>query len=698
MPTSKPYRLVTSLPVEGVPESRSPSSIEPGFTYYVAVDPAIASVEGVGRISTAAGQAFLIQNVEGWEPNSASAQNFSSPTSGNDGAGTPVTLDQPTDPRLTYITLTGSDKEILSFSAQNLAPLAEGFILPLDPNDPGGALTSAQNLESSDLVKHPGIQELNGVPALMNPNAYISFQFFKASKDASIMARLIDQPNQPRWYEVDQENSQRAHRYKSPTVTEIVNWSQEGDNPNIQPYRFQDFAYCKYWQKIPNNYLITLRRFPYPTTDSLAPPKEVKNPESLRPVSTAVTWLGESTGNKISSILGPIESGLNWKDLKAEVNEVTPGTSGDAGDGPFPGIAKFLGLVTGEKDRTNAGPSGAPPDPYNDGPWNNKIIGNVNVINSVKARERGLKFEHKISLVFEYSARSIGGVNTKAAMLDIMSNLLLLTSASAPFWGGMNRYMPSSEGQRQAFFGGEAGRAAWLSGNPSAFLEAVTNQFAKAADAISDFLFQAVQDPIEALKSLASGGAKVFMKNSVSSRGSFATGIRAILTGEPVGEWHVVVGNPFNPMMMIGNLICTGIKIEFNEELGPDDFPTEIKATIDLEHGMPRDRDGIESMFNAGGGRLYSLPPGYEENISSSNVTTVDAYTKRKGDASNSNQTSANGQHQPGGRFYRGKSVLFGDPSDVDRAANVVSTTGTRVYSQFAAKWGLGYNKTTNRA
>jgi len=85
-------------------------------------------------------------------------------------------------------------------------------------------------------------------------------------------------------------------------------------------------------------------------------------------------------------------------------------------------------------------------------------------------------------------------------------------------------------------------------------------------------------------------------------------GMRALLTGEPVGNWHLTVGNPLNPIMVIGNLICTDMKVEVGEELGPDDFPTELKVVYTLEHGMPRDKSGIQSMFNRGSGRIYQLP------------------------------------------------------------------------------------------
>jgi hypothetical protein len=79
----------------------------------------------------------------------------------------------------------------------------------------------------------------------------------------------------------------------------------------------------------------------------------------------------------------------------------------------------------------------------------------------------------------------------------------------------------------------------------------------------------------------------------------------SFLSGAPIGEWHLVVGNPCNPVAMIGNLICAGVKIDFSERLGPDDFPAELKATFTMRHGRDRERGEIESMFNRGDGRLY---------------------------------------------------------------------------------------------
>jgi hypothetical protein len=91
----------------------------------------------------------------------------------------------------------------------------------------------------------------------------------------------------------------------------------------------------------------------------------------------------------------------------------------------------------------------------------------------------------------------------------------------------------------------------------------------------------------------------------------------SVLTGAPTGEWHLVVGNPCNPVAMIGNLVCEDLKISFGDTLGPDDFPTEITATIQLKQARERERGEIESMFNRGEGRLYqSTAPVYSNSQS----------------------------------------------------------------------------------
>ena len=652
--------------------------------YYNATDAEFESLNSSGQI-------YPPQNPPAEETNPPqTTQNQTPAPSGN-------TSDDydPLDPRMLFLSQTadGSPTAVFSFTSNpNItAPLVQGWIVK-DPNgsqeDGKATPLAVQDTEvSRDVVyDNAKFKEAQGVPAIMSNMSYISF----AGSGGEIgLKNLIDRENQPRWYDVTDKNTNNSSSAEELTVTGLIDWSKA--KPKT-PYRYQDFVFLKWWKKIPLNYMITLRRFTRPINDSMGTAFDHefagKNESKLRSAAHAITFLGEDAGNKISSIMGGISAGLNWKDIKADVWEVTNDAGPATADSPFPNLARTLGFLTaGANGAKPSEGSSDPPDPYKNGPYANKIIGPVTVIDTVKARERGITFKHEINLVFEYSARSIGGVNSKAAMLDILSNIMILTFNTASFWGGENRFMPQGgAGGLAPFLGGAAGRKAWLEGNPAAFFSAVTTQFNGALKNLGDLFNKILDDPISGLKQLASGAMSNYMKlNTTGGRGHLI-GLHSLLTGEPVGEWHVTVGNPMNPMMMIGNLICTNVKIEFNDELGPDDFPTELKATITLEHGRPRDKSAIESMFNKGGGRLYSLPPKMKEEdlFASYNQTAVDAPT---GSTPNGKTKGSNGKNKKSNN----SNPLVGDPKEIDKIAATSKTAARNVAAPSVAIYNHGY-------
>jgi hypothetical protein len=85
------------------------------------------------------------------------------------------------------------------------------------------------------------------------------------------------------------------------------------------PYFWRDFLYCKYYGAIPNNYMITLRRFPAPMKDNLSIPDQLKSSDLYnkqgagRPVAQAVTWWGGQTGNSLNDIIS-FFTGLEWNE------------------------------------------------------------------------------------------------------------------------------------------------------------------------------------------------------------------------------------------------------------------------------------------------------------------------------------------------------------------------------------------------
>jgi hypothetical protein len=334
--------------------------------------------------------------------------------------------------------------------------------------------------------------------------------------------------------------------------------------------------------------------------------------------------LGSETGNEISNIMS-FGVKLPWDEISSQVDDniEQKGSPEEtfAQNGLMKSFFRTLSVASGEATNANIRSDGstAPPDPYENGPYANRVKGPVNRIDKVKARKPGLDFSHSITLKFHYNARSIGAINTKAAMLDILANFLLLTYGNGAFWGGARRFRGHI--QRYPW---KAGMAAWYAGDPIAFGNALKTSVQTAMTNIASLFGNALKDPVGTLQGIFKTGMMMALSRTNSNQ--MFHGYRALLTGEPVGEWHLVVGNPLNPMMMIGNLVCTDCKFTFGNELGPDDFPTELTVEVTLAHGMSLDRAGVESMFNRGRGRIYTLPSGIE-NTSAANETKVDAYT-----------------------------------------------------------------------
>ena len=573
--------------------------------------------------------------------------------------------------------------------------------------------------DEEDYINDP---DMYGLSSLMNPYSVTrllggistiaeaqmgSNKYVYASKN-----RMYDIRDSRRFYDV--VNAEKDYiSVSNPTTTNIIKWSNS-DHWGRTPYSFQDFVFCKWWNKIPNNRLLTLRKYAQPTFDNLnfegmledkvntkkgktvSSAGEKASNTKFAPIVTCIGYFGDSTPNKLSSILS-FTTGTNWDELKASIyavdgNEGTnpqqmiddmfngKGGFGSAQWAPankildFGSIATSKGLSFG-KFVNLFDPGGysataanadklmtAQMDPYENGPYANRIKGPLNRIDAVKKRKEGIVWTHSINLKFEYIARPIGGINTKAAMLDIMANCLEMASADAVFWGGGHKFNvhPSAypwkgtsitnnlmkdlykgqifgsngaiahtfEGVKK--FGTDSnGNFSWdtiagslknLMGEALGGLSSVINTVVSSVFGKSTDIFEKIASGAGAsAESVNKGKEKVkfagnnlneMFKSKVIKQTIYpsVSGMQALLIGIPVGNWHLTVGNPLNPIIVCGNLICKEVKIAFSDDLGPDDFPTEMSAEFTIEHGMARDKAAIESMFNRGAGKIYKLP------------------------------------------------------------------------------------------
>lgn len=541
--------------------------------------------------------------------------------------------------------------------------ITNGILMPIESLTE--KLNTLKNLSESDKQKIKNAQEkvierskknetLKAVPSLINPYAMTRLAgSINRINDENYQHRLIDSSIKRPWYEMDSIGAPNGYS-KYPTTSAIIEWGKT-DTQCKTPYQFQDFVFCKWWNKIPNNRLITLRRYAMPILDNLSIPTDdnFTDQPNLKfpPLATAITYFGEQTGNSLKDIL-KFSTGMNWGDTSANVWDVEGDdvSSNEAMEGA--GNALGLGALFGKIGHALNGLSildnrinevgfiegqGLPPDPYQNGPYENRIKGPVNRIDSVKKRDAGLKFEMSgLKIKFDYIGRPIGGINTKAVLLDILSNFMLMGSASAVFFGGAHRFRV--KGRRFPAFNHEAIKK-WYAGDLEGGITDMFEIFSNAAGAkydgnnfigmimdvgkelwsdLMNMIGNPFGKPSGATTKSGKNGAEgiktaLMQKMHKGMRVPYLTGMRALLIGEPVGEWHLTIGNPMNPIAMIGNLICTNIEVEFDEDagLGPDDFPLGFSVTVSLDHGMPRDRDAIESMFNKGTGRIYEVPEGF---------------------------------------------------------------------------------------
>lgn len=612
--------------------------------------------------------------------------------------------------------------------------------------------TNSENLQHADMVKMSekvymgskdqisaikGSSDSYGIASIVNPYTLTKLcgGLTTNGQDDSLQVEnhLYDVRDKRRFYDRSVEVDDDVLSISNPTTTNIITYSNR-DPWGRTPYYFQDFVFCKYWNIIPNNRLITLRKYHAPVYDNLqfsnmykGSGDTVNDQAVFAPIATVLSYFGDETNNSISSLLS-FSTGTNWKDIKADIHNVT----GDTGSNPrsviddmfnngggFPtgeskimqsiigktnfitgkyfSYGKFVGLLSPggyniEKDQDYFDKmSQANVDP-SDQLYANKIKGPVNRVDSTKARAEGITYDQKLSITCEYIARPIGGVNTKAAMLDILSNCLEIGSVEAMFWGGgyrfnihpqmypfkntafKNRIMDDLYAGR--IFGKDGALAHTVEGlrklgtsdsgefNWDNVINNLKSVFGQTLGAIGGLInnigntlfgdaFNLFNDITEkAGQALENGGNAVsegkgtegankatsMLSNLTKNLNSMwraqvikqsmmpnIEGMRALLTGEPVGNWHLMVGNPLNPMLVIGNLVCTSMKIEWGEELSPDDFPTELKVVYELDHGMARDKAAIQSMFNRGNGKIYELPDYIR--ASSDYETKVDNYT-----------------------------------------------------------------------
>ena len=526
------------------------------------------------------------------------------------------------------------------------------------------------NLSNANPFKSPQPRTLFYDAGFRTPGKYGQFLFYSFGNNENDFLDQYYKSESGKYNSqissIQSKNPSAASLVKSTALAEsnLLNGDQAG--PIIggasAPYHWKDFLYCKYYGTIPNNYMFTLRRYPTPMRDDLSLPAGVKGSADQlaegvgRPVAQAVTWWGGDTGNNLSDFIS-FTTGLNWEPESQEEtiqqqafdkgilsattlsptdlqNALKDGNVSDKiATNDVLSILSMLSDPESVVQRQRGTTTLRELAQAEGGVLSDYIWTSVDTVKSMQIRSSGLIFDagEGMSLKFTYDLTSVGQVNTKAAILDLMGSLLSLGTNYGNFLTPDFRY--SSEFPAIGFPGGGPGYERFLS-DPIGFIDEYGGSFnstlqdlEEQTSGIADAARGSQQSSILNTNNFTNpsqAGGEIF-KNAagIISQNDWANNYQMPLgfyTGAPTGEWHLVVGNPMNPIAMIGNLICKGVSISFNDKLGPDDFPTELYATFELDHGRDRERGEIESMFNRGEGKLYQSVLPVSSNQQTQNV------------------------------------------------------------------------------
>lgn len=436
-------------------------------------------------------------------------------------------------------------------------------------------------------------------------------------------------------------------------ATSLVGQKEAISELGVAKYRYIDFMFCRDLGKIPNNHLLTLRKFTRPVGDNI----NTRLPKSDTPynfnqsmdVGRLVTWFGNGD-NKLEDIIKynyvatfkQFDSKVDVVDSNEDeestgiigkiVNTINPRYNQAMSQGRT-GAHNFISQLGGRYLSTsyaNFGRGGQYDRHDIFGMYDHhKIYEPKNTIQSTHVYEGKLTFSQEFTIKFSYKLRAYDNINPRAAFLDLIGNILAVTYRSGTFWGGSRMFRgapPNKVGTAKvnAFLDRTFDTLGGIGNN----LLSGNLDIGGTLGSIWGAVKQIASDAFNTAKSLALGntstkgksplqvigaivkhtglwsGVQGMIKNGLGRPAVYA--LDSLLTGDNVGLWHLTIGNPRNPIMSIGNLIIDKSEITQSGPLGLDDFPTDLMVSVSLKHGRPRDSAEIQKMYTKGSGPIYT--------------------------------------------------------------------------------------------
>ena len=421
----------------------------------------------------------------------------------------------------------------------------------------------------------------------------------------------------------------------------------------MSTYKYSDFMYCKDLGKVANNHLITLRRFPYAIGDDIWTDYSSLGAKIPSDVGRLVCYLGDD--NKLEDILKyrysdswrPLTSEIEQKDSTSENEDrgilgslVNLGNStyrNYINNGYGEGQNKVLNWVSGNIKIGNIGIFESRGQ-YSTGDAKvklgmydkHKVYEKQGTIQDTHIYEGKLQFTQEFTIIFDYELRAYENINPKSAFLDLLGNIFAVTYKKGHFWGGEQWLIGTPENKQgwdraTAFVSGKwdkvsdfvggflhgdisANDVVGMIGNSVDAIQGAAGNFANSIGKIAGGDFSSLEDLRNRLANTVDkfeigNTLKSMFMNRIGRPSVYA--FSSLLSGSPVGLWHLTIGNPRNPIMAMGNLILVDSTVQHYGPLGIDDFPTGLKVAVTLKHAKSRDAVEISRMYTKGASSIY---------------------------------------------------------------------------------------------
>ena len=438
-------------------------------------------------------------------------------------------------------------------------------------------------------------------------------------------------------------NTPHSNEIYDVSTRNIIENLKSKNSPHLE-LNFADFAYLKDFGVYPNNRAIIARRFAGPVVDDLYSIDSTKSPGY--PLSTLIGYFGDSEDILTISFNEEWESSeVSFKELLNDLGkdfgmseQFELGTILEKGLNavPMPGatllfqrkIMAALGLFGenvgfdedsgefrkytedkegnvkyGESVQAAVIPQGDP-----------NLIKESMVRSLVKedSKGSGLSCKINITLKTKYEQKFIKGVDPSIVFMDILNNALNMGTSPANFYLGKQS---DAEGRVTKFF-------EELTKNPGKkildFINALLATFKKALNDLDS----AMKSAAKKSKDEDGGSSNIaeditnLVKESISKVKQYVIdfirekykirfmGVLTALTGAPSTPWHITLGNPMRPIFCSGDMLCTGVDLNFGPQLSFNDLPTYIEVTAKYQSARNIGLQEIFAKFNTGGIRV----------------------------------------------------------------------------------------------